>query len=1042
MNARLTCPKCGNLLPADAPHGICPDCLLELLAPETEEQRLPSAQNTEKAQPLGKWKRFGDYELLEEIARGGMGVVYKARQLSLNRIVAVKLILAGQFAGKHVAQRFRAEAAAAAILQHPNIVAVHDVGVQDDQHFFSMDYVQGQNLAQLVGNRPLPPQKAAGYVKLIAEAIHYAHGQGILHRDLKPSNVLIDATTDQPRITDFGLAKRLVGTRSTASHSSSGEEIRDAVERVPTDSLTLTGQVLGSPNFMPPEQAGGNRGKAGRHSDVYSLGGMLYYLLTARAPFQADSLETIVTQVLNADPVAPRLLNPTAPRDLETICLKCLEKDPAQRYPTAQALAEELERFLNGHPVRARPLGRVGKLWRWCQRHPALAIILVLLQVVLGLGVAGITWQWRRATLGEATARRNLYAADMLLAQQAIESSSYGRAVELLQRWRVAASNADDDFRGWEWHYLWRQCRSDERTTLGTHKNPVTALAFAPGGARLASASIDGQMRLWDLDAEKLIATLGHVSGVNTLAFSSDGQWLATGGHNSGVRLWRADTLTEQPLESAPSQVMTVHFAGDGRLLAGGLEELTAWTLPPLAKPVRTPFDGGWKNAFSPDAQWAACGRLRGNVILLNLAAEGDSFVLSGHAGGVFGLAFSRDGRWLASSSADETARIWEVQTQHEIAVLRGHRSSLNGVAFSPDGHLLATTSNDQTVKLWNTATWREHATLRGHLNRVQSVAFSPDGRCLASGDFNGDVKLWTTLPKPAETNRLIYLPAAKIMMTSPDLSTIGGFTDGGHFLEWNLLSESAPPRELFLERGRIVLASCGGRLRALELGDGVIQLFDSSWNETVRLQGTHAPVRTGSFTRDGEKLAVARTTAVIEFWDVRRGGLLEQQVRHPAQISAGLCFSPDGLWVVAGYNDGMIELWQGHRTHRATRWLAHPIQVTGVAFSPNNEILATAGRDSVVRLWKLPNLELVTTLKGSTADMQALAFSTDGRRLAVGTYEGQVTLWDLSIQREVLRLGGHLDPMVFAVAFTPDDKTLISASRRDVIFWRTESSK
>ena len=317
---------------------------------------------------------FGDYDLLDEIARGGMGVVYKARQKNLGRIVAVKMILAGPLAGKDFVRRFRTESAAAAILQHPNIVAIHDVGVHEGRHYFSMDYVEGQNLAQLVGQQPLPANKAARYVELIAQAIHYAHERGILHRDLKPSNVLIDAH-DPPRITDFGLAKRLDGESS----------------------LTLTGQVLGSPNFMPPEQAGGKRGKVGRPSDVYALGGILYHLLTARAPFQADSLQQIITQVLNAEPVSPRLLNPAIPKDLETITLKCLEKEPSRRYQTAQELAHELDRFLRREPIHARPITPPEKLWRWGQRKPVLALLIVLLHIVGAAGLTGIVWQWRRA---------------------------------------------------------------------------------------------------------------------------------------------------------------------------------------------------------------------------------------------------------------------------------------------------------------------------------------------------------------------------------------------------------------------------------------------------------------------------------------------------------------------------------------------------------------------------------------------------------------------------------------------------------------------
>ena len=292
--------------------------------------------------------RFGDYELIEEIAHGGMGVVYRARQVSLERIVAVKMLLFGQFAGKAAFERFRAEAQTAAHLQHPNIVAVHEIGETDGQPYFSMDYVAGRNLAELVRDRPMPARQAAGYLRKIAHAVHYAHVHGVLHRDLKPANVLIDEA-DEPRITDFGLARQLAGDSG----------------------LTLTGQVLGSPNFMPPEQGTGKRAKVGPASDIYGLGALLYYLLTARPPFLAETFEATLAQVLNTDPVAPRQLNPGIPRDLETICLKCLEKDPARRYASAAELAAELDRFLRDEPILARSIGPAGKVWRWCRRKPA-----------------------------------------------------------------------------------------------------------------------------------------------------------------------------------------------------------------------------------------------------------------------------------------------------------------------------------------------------------------------------------------------------------------------------------------------------------------------------------------------------------------------------------------------------------------------------------------------------------------------------------------------------------------------------------------------
>jgi serine/threonine protein kinase len=290
-------------------------------------------------------RTFGDYELLEEIARGGMGIVYRARHASLDRIVAVKMLLFGPLSSPEFVKRFRAEASAAASLLHPNIVAIHEVGVHQGQQYFAMDYVEGQSLAKLLANGPLPARRATSYLKTIAEAIHYAHERGILHRDLKPSNVLIDAN-DQPRVTDFGLARRLEGDSE----------------------LTVTGQVLGSPNYMPPEQAVGRRGKVSRRSDVYSLGAMLYHLMTGRPPFVGEALTDTLEQVLNSEPVSPRLLNPSVPRDLETICLKCLEKETDKRYATAQALADELGRFLNSEPVHARPITRVEHAWRWCRR--------------------------------------------------------------------------------------------------------------------------------------------------------------------------------------------------------------------------------------------------------------------------------------------------------------------------------------------------------------------------------------------------------------------------------------------------------------------------------------------------------------------------------------------------------------------------------------------------------------------------------------------------------------------------------------------------
>ncbi len=376
MTTKKTCPKCGADLAGSALEGLCPKCIADRLSGASATlQTVPpdphptdgtisaesvSASTSDPA--LGKLRYFGDYELLEEIARGGMGVVYRARQVSLNRIVAVKMILAGQLAGEAEVRRFHTEAEAAANLQHPNIVSIHEVGHQGGQHYFSMDYVEGENLAEYAQGKPLAAGGAVRIMKIIAEAIHFAHQRGTLHRDLKPQNVLLDAE-NRPHITDFGLAKQM----------KQGSD------------LTHTGSVLGSPSYMPPEQAFGRLDQIGPQSDVYSLGAILYQLLTGRPPFLgATPIETL-REVTESEPAPPIKLNPRIPPDLQTICLKCLEKKPERRYASARALADELERFLNHEPILARPASVLRKSWSWFTRHPwavaGFASVLFLLTV-------------------------------------------------------------------------------------------------------------------------------------------------------------------------------------------------------------------------------------------------------------------------------------------------------------------------------------------------------------------------------------------------------------------------------------------------------------------------------------------------------------------------------------------------------------------------------------------------------------------------------------------------------------------------------------
>jgi len=393
MSQDRICSECGATISEASADGLCLRCLMDLaLQAEGETIDLVFAtegETADKTRPENSCtthtgRVFGNYDVLEQIGQGGMGVVYLARQRGLGRVVALKLLLAGSRATEAEIKRFHTEAKAAATLKHPNVVAIHEVGEHQGQQYFSMDYIEGRSLAEVIRRTPLPAARAARYVKIIAEAIHYAHQQGILHRDLKPHNVLIDAQ-DEPRITDFGLARQI------------------AVE----SDLTISGAVLGTPSYMPPEQAAGKRREIGRASDVYSLGAILYDLLTGRPPFRADTPVDTLRQVLDDEPAPPRLLNRKVPRDLETICLKCLAKEPRQRYESAQHLAEDLGRFLKHEPIHARPVGQLERLWRWARRNPVIAAFSIVVIGLLLMLAVGAVFQRHEAMLDAREAARD-----------------------------------------------------------------------------------------------------------------------------------------------------------------------------------------------------------------------------------------------------------------------------------------------------------------------------------------------------------------------------------------------------------------------------------------------------------------------------------------------------------------------------------------------------------------------------------------------------------------------------------------------------------
>src|SRR6266568_983357 len=395
------CPKCGAEIPADAPEGGCPGCLLAtglgLLpdAPVAAGDNGGSAENVEAnaavaashskkaeraAEMLGE---LGDYELLEEVGRGGQGVVFRARQKSLNRTVALKVISLGQWASEAHLKRFRREAEAAARLEHPCIVPIYEVGEREGSCYFSMKFVEGGQLDEVTRREPMPIRRAVELIAKVSRTVHYAHEHGILHRDIKPGNILLDAK-GEPHLTDFGLA-RLVESEST---------------------ITRTLEVMGTPSYMAPEQASGETAQLTSGTDVYGLGAVLYQLLTGHPPFAGGTTYETVRMVLETQPRQPRLCNPKVDRDLETICLKCLEKEPARRYASAQLLAEDIERFLRDEPIRSRRSSRLEHAWRWCKRKPLVVSLIAALLLVVAIGLAGTLLELRRVQTERVLVRR------------------------------------------------------------------------------------------------------------------------------------------------------------------------------------------------------------------------------------------------------------------------------------------------------------------------------------------------------------------------------------------------------------------------------------------------------------------------------------------------------------------------------------------------------------------------------------------------------------------------------------------------------------
>jgi WD40 repeat protein/tRNA A-37 threonylcarbamoyl transferase component Bud32 len=1037
----ILCPHCHNpieVVKLNAHEEIaCPSCGSSFRL-ETDTTTDP-----ENSAP----QKLGRFELLGVLGRGAFGTVYKARDPELDRTVAVKVPRAGNLAGRQELDRFLREARSAAQLRHPSIVTVHEVGQRDSLPYLVSDFVQGVTLADNLSARRPGFREAAELVAAVADALQYAHEQGVVHRDIKPSNIMMGAD-GKPSVMDFGLAKREAG------------EI----------TMTIEGQVLGTPAYMSPEQARGEGHAVDGRGDVYSLGVVLYQLLTGELPFRGTQ-RMLLHQVLHDEPRSPRSFNDRIPRDLETVCLKAMAKEQVRRYQTARDFADDLRRWLKGEPIHARPVGLWERGWRWAKRQPAVAA-LVLVSALAAMALVGaVVALMYNASLEASNARLGVAVEEkdqaILVAAKAKKQTDlflYFHRILLAERewWagnlartKVLLSECPEEHRGWEWRYLDRQCRmaiATSREPNGSIRLPGR-MAFSPDGQWLASPSQDHTVKIWDATTGQLVHKLsGHTLDVCAVAVHPNGRLLASAGEGidstaskkgeqpkGEAKIWdltRGQELFSLPIGQNP--VCDVVFSPDGQLLATATARgpepaaVKLWN-PTTGQELRT-FSGHTGHihgmAFSPDSRrlasisWWKGGELK--IWDTQSGAEILSIPGQDSAGTV---AFSPDGRHVANDSYD-SARIWDATTGKLVLELREHTAhqGVQRVEYSPDGRFLATISQDGTTRLWNPATGREIRTIRGDNGVLQTMAFSPDGRRLATGSFDGHITIWdpTTGQVPFSFGQ--HVSSIDAVAVTWDGKRLASSSQDGGVKLW----DTTTGQELLTLRGHVgyvmnmvfhpngkLLATCGTD-SLVNPRDKTVKIWDITTGQLVSTVSTKAEVFCATFgpaVDPGDFKGSFHVEQKGEWmiWSVDPD---HRSRTHTRRIS------PDGQRVVGKIEDPSAypphppTIWDAKTGQELFRVHGHTQEVWGLALSPDGRWLASCSDDRTVKLWDLGTGEERHTLRGHTGDAINADFSPDGRRLATRSHDKTIKIWDVATGQEVLTLRGAGHPI-----FSPDNQ-------------------